>query len=57
MACRPVQCVYASDPDHIWNRSFRLFYVRHTLTLLLGLHPAHSLFRPQQSQRKPSQAW
>jgi hypothetical protein len=28
--------------------------VRHALTLLLGLHPAHSLFRPQQSQRKPS---
>jgi hypothetical protein len=22
--------IYASDPDHIWNRLFRLFYVRHT---------------------------
>jgi hypothetical protein len=21
--------IYASDPDHIWNRLFRLFYVRH----------------------------
>jgi hypothetical protein len=25
-----VQAIYASDPDHIWNRLFRLFYVRHT---------------------------
>src|ERR1700691_3100812 len=24
------QAIYASDPDHIWNRLFRLFYVRHT---------------------------
>jgi hypothetical protein len=23
------QIIYASDPDHIWNRLFRLFYVRH----------------------------
>ena len=23
------QAVYAPDPDHIWNRLFRLFYVRH----------------------------
>src|ERR1700758_2792541 len=23
------QAIYASDPDHIWNRLFRLFYVRH----------------------------
>lgn len=27
-AQRPVQAIYASDPDHIWNRLFRLFYVR-----------------------------
>jgi hypothetical protein len=27
---RPAQAIYASDPDHIWNRLFRLFYVRHT---------------------------
>lgn len=26
---RPRQGVYSSDPDHIWNRLFRLFYVRH----------------------------
>ena len=26
---RPRQGVYFSDPDHIWNRLFRLFYVRH----------------------------
>jgi hypothetical protein len=25
----PTQSIYASDPDHIWNRLFRLFYVRH----------------------------
>lgn len=25
----PVQGTYAPDPDHIWNRLFRLFYVRH----------------------------
>jgi len=25
------QAIYASDPDHIWNRLFRLFYVRHSL--------------------------
>jgi hypothetical protein len=25
----PGQEVYAPDPDHIWNRLFRLFYVRH----------------------------
>jgi hypothetical protein len=25
----PTQAIYASDPDHIWNRLFRLFYVRH----------------------------
>lgn len=25
----PNQEVYAPDPDHIWNRLFRLFYVRH----------------------------
>jgi len=25
----PSQEVYAPDPDHIWNRLFRLFYVRH----------------------------
>ncbi len=30
-AGRPTQAIYASDPDHIWNRLFRLFYVRHTL--------------------------
>jgi hypothetical protein len=24
------QAIYASDPDHIWNRLFRLFYVRRT---------------------------
>src|SRR5215469_11346399 len=23
------QTIYASDPDHIWNRLFRLLYVRH----------------------------
>ena len=23
------KAIYASDPDHIWNRLFRLFYVRH----------------------------
>ena len=27
----PTRAIYASDPDHIWNRLFRLFYVRHTL--------------------------
>jgi len=26
---RPTQEVYASDPNHIWNRLFCLFYVRH----------------------------
>jgi hypothetical protein len=26
---RSAQAIYASDPDHIWNRLFRLFYVRH----------------------------
>jgi len=26
---RPAQAVYASDPNHVWNRLFRLFYVRH----------------------------
>src|ERR1039457_2456186 len=26
---RPRQGVYSSDPDHIWNRLFSLFYVRH----------------------------
>src|ERR1700680_5060839 len=26
----PTLAIYASDPDHIWNRLFRLFYVRHT---------------------------
>src|ERR1700737_1374774 len=26
---RPAQGLYASDPDHLWNRLFRLFYVRH----------------------------
>ena len=25
----PTRAIYASDPDHIWNRLFRLFYVRH----------------------------
>jgi hypothetical protein len=25
----PALAIYASDPDHIWNRLFRLFYVRH----------------------------
>ena len=25
----PTLAIYASDPDHIWNRLFRLFYVRH----------------------------
>jgi len=25
----PVRGIYAPDPDHIWNRLFRLFYVRH----------------------------
>ena len=25
----PVQGIYAPDPDHIWNRLFRLFYMRH----------------------------
>jgi hypothetical protein len=25
----PNQGVYSPDPDHIWNRLFRLFYVRH----------------------------
>ena len=24
----PTRAIYASDPDHIWNRLFRLFYVR-----------------------------
>jgi len=28
---QPAQAIYASDPDHIWNRLFRLFYVRHSL--------------------------
>jgi hypothetical protein len=28
-AGQPAQAVYASDPNHIWNRLFRLFYVRH----------------------------
>jgi hypothetical protein len=27
---KPAQGIYAADPDHIWNRLFRLFYVRHT---------------------------
>jgi len=26
----PTVAIYASDPDHIWNRLFRLFYLRHT---------------------------
>jgi hypothetical protein len=26
----PVRGIYAPDPDHVWNRLFRLFYVRHT---------------------------
>jgi len=26
---QPAQAIYASDPDHIWNRLFQLFYVRH----------------------------
>jgi hypothetical protein len=26
----PTAAIYASDPDHIWNRLFRLFYVRRT---------------------------
>jgi hypothetical protein len=26
---RSAEAIYASDPDHIWNRLFRLFYVRH----------------------------
>src|ERR1700687_513013 len=26
----PTLAIYASDPDTIWNRLFRLFYVRHT---------------------------
>ena len=25
----PTLAIYASDPDHLWNRLFRLFYVRH----------------------------
>jgi hypothetical protein len=25
----PKLAIYDSDPDHIWNRLFRLFYVRH----------------------------
>jgi hypothetical protein len=25
----PTLVIYASDPDHIWNQLFRLFYVRH----------------------------
>ena len=25
----PTQPIYDSDPDHIWNRLFRLFYVRY----------------------------
>src|SRR5271155_5251147 len=28
-AGRPTLAIYASDPDHAWNRLFRLFYVRH----------------------------
>jgi hypothetical protein len=28
-APRATQAIYASDPDHIWNRLFRVFYVRH----------------------------
>ena len=24
------QVIYGSDPEHLWNRLFRLFYVRHT---------------------------
>jgi hypothetical protein len=28
-SARPPLAIYASDLDHIWNRLFRLFYVRH----------------------------
>src|ERR1700693_618938 len=27
----PTWAIYSSDPPHIWNQLFRLFYVRHTL--------------------------
>jgi hypothetical protein len=28
-AAQPTQAIYDSDPEQIWNRLFRLFYVRH----------------------------